>query len=329
MRKQIVNPTIFSIRSPRVLVAILALIVIGLPGCATLKDYFQGPDEVAEESLTKKEAAAKVIEASTLAKTKLAIKRIPGTNHPDLNGIWQAVNTANYNVERHLAAPALLTVEGPRGPVPHYKVVAMGAVGSVPGGLGVIKDGQMIPYKPEAAEKREENRANWADRDPEVKCYLPGVPRANYMPFPFQIVQGEDSFFIAYEYAGAVRDVFFDDPGEAPVDSWMGQSVGKWEGDTLVVTVTAQVDTTWFDRSGNHHSAAMVVTERWTPMGPNHIHYEATIDDPETFTEPWTIEMPLYRRMEENLILMDFKCVQFVEELLYGQWRRESVQPEE
>jgi hypothetical protein len=322
------KPLTFSIRSPRVLLAILTLFVV-LPGCATLREYFQDPDDVVEQADEKAVEVARGKETSAASKAIAGIKRIPGTNHPDLNGIWQTINTANYNVERHLAAPALLTVEGPRGPVPHYKVLAMGAVGSVPGGLGVIKDGSLIPYKPEAAEKREENRANWADRDPEVKCYLPGVPRANYMPFPFQIVQGEDSFFIAYEYAGAVRDVFFDDPGEAPVDSWMGQSVGKWEGDTLVVTVTAQVDTTWFDRSGNHHSAAMVVTERWTPMGPNHIHYEATIDDPETFTEAWTIEMPLYRRMEENLILMDFKCVQFVEELLYGQWRRESVQPEE
>ncbi len=258
-----------------------------------------------------------------------ATKRIPGTDHPDLNGIWQALNTANYNVERHLAAPALMTVEGPRGPVPHFRVLAMGAVGSVPGGLGVIKEGKRIPYTPEAAKIREENRANWADRDPEVKCFLPGVPRANYMPFPFQIVQSDSSFFIAYEYAGAVRDIFYEDPGPAPVDSWMGQSVGKWNDDTLEVRVTAQLASTWFDRSGNHHSEKMVVTEKWTPMGPNHIKYQATIDDPETFTEPWTIEMPLYRRMEENLILMDFKCVQFVEELLYGQWRRESVQPEE
>ena len=109
----------------------------------------------------------------------------------------------------------------------------------------------------------------------------------------------------------------------------MGQSVGRWEGDTLVVEVTAQLDSSWFDRSGNHHSNIMVVTEKWTPMGPNHIEYEATIEDPETFSEPWTIKMPLYRRMEENAVIMDFKCVQFVEELLYGQWRRESVQPEE
>lgn len=311
-----------STRPVRVCTVVLSVLICGISGCASLSE--------SDKTTAKLEQKIALLEQELEARqSKPQIARIPGTKQPDLNGIWQAANTANYNVERHLAAPALLTVEGPKGPVPHFRVLAMGAVGSVPGGLGVIKGGQMIPYKPEAAAKRDENRANWADRDPEVKCYLPGVPRANYMPFPFQIVQGEDSFFIAYEYAGAVRDVFFNDPGEAPVDSWMGQSVGKWEGDTLVVTVTAQVDTTWFDRSGNHHSAMMVVTERWTPMGPNHIHYEATIDDPETFTEPWTIEMPLYRRMEENLILMDFKCVQFVEELLYGQWRRESVQPEE
>ena len=257
------------------------------------------------------------------------IARIPGTDHPDLNGIWQAINTANWNIERHLAEPALVTIPGPEGPVPHKSVLALGAAGAVPGGLGVVKGGGSIPYLPDALALRDENKANWASRDPEVSCFLPGVPRANYMPFPFQIIQGENNFFISYEYAGAVRDILYEDPGPAPVDSWMGQSVGTWEGDTLVVRVTAQVDRTWFDRAGNHHSAAMVVTERWTPNGPNHIQYEATIDDPETFSEPWTISMPLYRRVEENLFLMDFKCVQFVEELLYGKWRRNPIQPED
>ena len=101
-----------------------------------------------------------------------------------------------------------------------------------------------------------------------------------------------------------------------------GQSDGYWEGDTLVIEVTGQLDSSWFDRAGNHHSGAIKVTERWTPTGPNHLHYEATIEDPETFTEPWTIAMPLYRRMEPNARLMDFKCVEFVEELMYGEWRR-------
>ena len=254
-----------------------------------------------------------------------SIKRIEGTDHPDLNGIWQAIGPAHFDVERHIARPAMQTIQGPHSRLPHPRVLYLGAVGSVPGGMGVIEGGGKIPYTAEALAQRDDNRANWLDRDPEIKCFLPGVPRANYMPYPFQIIQSDNSFFIAYEYAGAVRDVLYDDPGPAPIDSWMGQSFGTWEGDTLVVKVTAQLDSTWFDRAGNHHSAAMVVTERWTPMGPNHIQYEATIEDNETFTEPWTISMPLYRRMEPNAVIMDFKCVEFVEELMYGEWRRNPL----
>jgi hypothetical protein len=145
------------------------------------------------------------------------------------------------------------------------------------------------------------------------------------MPQPFQIFQGEDKVFIAYQYAGAVRDIYMDDPGLAPIDTWMGWSAGRWEGDTLVVEVTGLSEQSWLDRSGNHHSAQMKVTERYTPGGPNHIHYEATIDDPATFTEPWTISMPLYRRMEANAKLMDFRCVEFVEEMMYGEWRKEPL----
>lgn len=244
---------------------------------------------------------------------------------PDFNGVWQAIGSAHWDIERHMARPALQLREGPHGPVPAKDVLALGAVGSVPGGMGVVEGGK-IPYKPEALAKRDENRANYLERDPEIKCYLPGVPRANYMPYPFQIFQNDSSFFIAYEYAGAVRDVYFDG-SEAQIDSWMGHSIGEWDGDTLVVTVTGQLDSTWFDRAGNHHSDQLKVTERWTPMGPNHIQYEATIEDPMTLTEPFQISMPLYRRMEENARLMDFKCVEFVEELMYGKYRRNPLSP--
>ena len=214
--------------------------------------------------------------------------------------------------------------EGPHGPLPTVKTMYLGAVASVPPGLGVVVDGK-IPYTPEALAKKQENKANWIDRDPEVKCFLPGIPRATYMPQPFQIFQSADSVFMAYQYAGAVREVYMEDPGEAPVDSWMGWSAGRWEGDTLVVEVTGQYDSTWFDRAGNHHSDIMKVTERYTPMSPYHLQYEATIEDPETFTEPWTISMPLYRRMEDNAQLMEFRCVEFVEELMYGEWRRNPL----
>ncbi|MDE0123822.1 MAG: hypothetical protein OXN97_04510 [Bryobacterales bacterium] len=244
---------------------------------------------------------------------------------PDLNGIWQAIGSAHYDVERHMAKPSMMLRDGPHGPLPAVPVLALGAVGSVPGGLGVVEGGR-IPYTPEAAAKREENRAHWVERDPEVKCYLPGVPRATYMPFPFQIFHNDSSVFIAYEYAGAVREIYMRDVGPAETDSWMGQSVGRWEGDTLVVEVTGFTDQTWFDRSGTHHSNRLRVVERYTVTSPYHMRYEAEIEDPEVFTRPWKIALPLYRRMEKEARIMDFKCVEFVEELLFGEYRRKPLE---
>ena len=240
---------------------------------------------------------------------------------PDLNGIWQALNEANYDIELHMARPALATRPGPYGPVPAAQVLALGAVGAVPPGPGVVEGGE-LPYKSEALVQRNQNRENWLAADPEIKCYLPGVPRATYMPYPFQIVQSDQAIFIAYEYAGAVRNVYLKDPGPPPVDSWMGQSAGHWEGETLVVDVTGFNDQTWFDRSGNFHSDALHVVERYTRTGADVIQYEATIDDPKVFTRPWKMNMPLYRRQEKNAQLMDFKCVEFVEELIYGKFRK-------
>lgn len=254
-----------------------------------------------------------------------AVPRLDGTEQPDLNGIWQALNEAHYDIERHMARPSMHLRDGPHGPLPSVETLGLGAVAAVPPGMGVVEGGH-LPYRPDALEKRRENQANWIDRDPEIKCYLPGIPRATYMPQPFQIVQNADSMLMLYQYAGAMREIYFDDPGPAPIDSWMGQSVGHWEGDTLVVEVTGQHDMTWFDRSGNHHSDQMVVTERYTPITPYHLHYEVTVEDPATFTRPWTMSMPLYRRMEPNARLMDFNCIEFVEELLYGEWRRQPLE---
>jgi len=182
---------------------------------------------------------------------------------------------------------------------------------------------------PEARAKKIENQENWSERDPEIHCYLPGVPRATYMPFPFQIFQSSSHFFIAYEYAGALRNIYMEDPGPAQVDSWMGQSVGHWEGDTFVAEGSGFNDQTWFDRAGNHHSASMTVVERYTMTSPYHILYEATIEDPETFSRPWMIRMPLYRHVNEDARLGQFKCVEFVEELMYGQLRKNPIGSEE
>ena len=243
--------------------------------------------------------------------------------HPDLNGIWQAINEANWDIEMHMARPALQTRPGPYGPVPAPPVLALGAVGAVPPGMGVV-DGE-LPYKPDALAQRNKNRENWVTSDPEIKCYLPGVPRANYMPHPFQIFQSSKAIFFAYQYAGAVRNIYLKDPGPAPVDSWMGQSVGKWEGDTLVIDVTGFNADTWFDRAGNYHTEKLHVVERYTRTAADVITYEATIEDPNVFTRPWKMSMPLYRRLDKNVQLMDFKCVEFVEELMYGQFRKNPL----
>jgi len=250
---------------------------------------------------------------------------IPRANgKPDLNGLWQAVNTANWDIQAHSAKPALAMRPGPVVPVPAKEVLALGAVGSIPGGLGVV-EGDELPYKPEALKKKEENQANWLARDPEIKCYLPGVPRATYMPFPFQIIQSHTTFFFAYEYAGAVRHIYMKDPGPPQIDSWMGISHGRWEGDVFVVETSGFNDQSWFDRAGNHHSEQMKVTERFTMTGADHINYEATITDPVTFTRPWKMSMPLYRRVERNAQLGQFKCVEFVTELMYGHLRKEPL----
>lgn len=281
---------------------------------------------------------AVVAQAPSKGKAAAAYKapRGPG-GHPDLSGVWSVMNTANWDVEPHAARSALMMRPGPIVPVPDRSVVALGAIGAVPAGMGVVVGGK-LPYTPEALKVRDENRAqyitiaekgekteHYVARDPEVRCFLPGVPRANYMSHPFQIFHSDQAMLVAYEYAGAVRNVLFKDPGPAPVDSWMGQSVGKWEGDTLVVTVTGQLDGSWFDRSGNHHSGEMTVVERWTPTGPNTLRYEAEITDAATFTRPWKMSMNLYRRLGEDGRLQQFKCVEFVEELIYGHLRKEPL----
>ena len=231
---------------------------------------------------------------------------------PDLSGIWQALNTANYNILDHPASP---------GPLPHL----LGAIGAVPAGHGVV-DGNELPYQPWALEQTQRNFETQLTvdpfdltvGDPEAKCFMPGVPRANYMPYPFQIVQGTDKILIAYEFDHASRVVHMTDVGESPVDNWMGHSRGHWDGDALVVDVTSNIENTWFDRAGNFHSGQMRVTERWTRTGPDHLQYEATIDDPEVFTRPWTMSFPLYRRIEENAEINEFRCVEFAEPYILG-----------
>ncbi len=230
--------------------------------------------------------------------------------HPNLNGIWQALNTANWDLQSHAAR---------MGPL-----VVLGAVGGVPPGMGVV-EGDEIPYKASALSKKKANGENWLRDDPEVKCFLPGVPRATYQPYPFQIIQGTNTILLAYEFAAGSRIVYMENHQQPPVDSWMGWSNGHWEGDTLVVDVIGFNDQTWFDRAGNYHSDRLHVVERYTPASPDILNYEATIEDPEVFTRPWKISMPLYRHVEKNAQLLEYKCVEFAEELLYGQYRKQPT----
>src|SRR5258708_198153 len=293
-------------------IAVAGLIGVCLCGSATAAEAPKAAAPVANPAATKAASAA-----------HFSVPRLP-TGQPDFNGVWQVMNPANYNIEPHASSAGLQMRPGPVVPVPAKEVVALGAVGSVPAGLGVVEGG-LIPYTPAALKQRDANRADWIHKDPEIKCYLPGVPRANYMDLPFQIFQPEIATLIAYEYAGAMRNLQFKDPGPAPVDSWMGQSVAHWEGDTLVVIVTGMLDSTWFDRAGNFHTGDLKVTERWTPTGPGVMRYEPTMEDSSIFTRPWKMSMNLYKHVGEDARLQQFKCVEFVEELMYGHLRKEPL----
>jgi len=231
-----------------------------------------------------------------LAPTPAAGQSFPRTSdgRPDLSGIWQAVNSAAWNILPHSADP------------------------DVPAGLGVV-EGNDIPYTAPAAARQRDNYANRATLDPETKCWLPGVPRATYMGFPFQIVQTPNQVSILYEYAHATRHLFMNSPHpKGPIEWWMGDSRGTWQGDTLVVDVVHFNDQTWFDRAGNHHSEMLHLVERYTPLGPSHINYEVTIEDPKVFTRPWKMSMPLYRRLDSNMQLLDYECSSFDEAFRTG-----------
>jgi hypothetical protein len=215
--------------------------------------------------------------------------RIPRTadGKPDLSGIWQTMNTASWDIQDHNAQKG------------------------VPAGIGVV-DGNELPYKPDALAKKKSNADNRATLDPESKCYLPGVPRATYLPFPFQIVQAPSQVTILYEYAHTVRNIFMNTPHiEGQLYWWMGDSRGRWEGDTLVVDVTDFNDETWFDRAGNFHSDALHVIERYTLTDSDHITYEVTIEDPKVFTRPWKMNMILNRHTEKNFRLLEYECFSF------------------
>jgi hypothetical protein len=217
---------------------------------------------------------------------------IPRTTEgkPDLNGIWQVLTTAAWDIQDHV-----------------------GALG-VPPGQSVVPDNE-IPYTVEAASQKQKNYAARSNADPERRCFVPGVPRATYQPFPFQLVQTPTYVILAYEYAHTDRTVYLDGSQHPEgLDFWMGDSRGRWEDDTLVVDVTNFNDQTWLDRSGNFHSDVLHVVERYTPIDATHLSYDATIEDSKVFTRPWSMNMILYRRMEPDLQLLEYECVAYLQE---------------
>ena len=244
--------------------------------------------------------------AQTPTRTASQMPRMPD-GKPNFTGLWQSLGTAYWDIRDHSAAPG--------------RFFQLGATGAMPAGEGIVEGGD-IPYTPEAAAKQKENQKNRMKLDPEIKCYMPGIPRANYIPFPFQITQSQRDIAFAYEYATSNRVVNMGKFKEGAVDTWMGTSNGHWEGDTLVVDVSGLNGNSWFDRSGNFQTENTHVVERLTPPDADHINYEATIEDKTIYTRPWKISTVLYRRKEKNAQLNEFKCVEFVEELIYGDLKK-------
>lgn len=244
--------------------------------------------------------------AAAPARTASRIPRMPD-GKPNFNGLWEALGTAYWDIKPHSAHA---------GPM-----FQMGAEGAEPAGEGIV-EGDMIPYTDAAAAKAKENLAKRASMDPEIKCYMPGIPRANYMSYPFQIVQGNKDIAFDYEYATSNRAVNMGKFREGQVDTWMGTSNGHWEGDTLVIDVSSLNGSSWFDRVGDFQTENTHLVERFNLADADHINYEATIDDKTIYTRPWKISTVLYRRKEKNAQLNEFKCVEFVEELIYGNLRK-------
>ena len=245
-------------------------------------------------------AALLALAPLTAAAQTGAIPRTPD-GRPNLQGIWQVLAPAAWDVQDH--SPRL----------------------GVPAGQGVV-EGNEIPYQPWALKRKQENFANRATADPESKGYLPGVPRIMYMPFPFQIFQTPTHVAMTFEYAQGVRIVYTNGTPHprGPIEWWLGDSRGKWDGDTFVVDVVHFTDQTWLDRAGNFHSEALHLVERYTMTGPDHINYEVTVEDPKVFTRPWKMSMVLYRRKEPNVRLLDYVPALLMEEELAEQERRKT-----
>ena len=217
-----------------------------------------------------------------------AIPRMPD-GKPNLQGVWQALNRAYADLQDH-----------------HARL-------NMPAGRGVVEGG-VIPYQEWAAKKKEENFAARATADPLANCFLPGVPRIMYMEHPFQIFQTPREIAMTFEWSQVFRLIYTNGSDHTEgIEFWMGDSRGRWEGDTLVVDVRNHNDKTWFDMAGNFHSEALHLVERYTMLDADTIRYEVTIEDPKVFTRPWKISMPLHRHKDMDRVL-EYQCQAEVEE---------------
>ena len=231
---------------------------------------------------------------------------VPGKTsdgYPNIEGVWRAWNLAKYDLEDHGAKPG------------------------VPAGRGFVVDPAdgKIPYKPEMLARRQKNYEGTrttdilVHSDPLAKCYMPGVPRLTYLGWPFQIIQDKQDVNFTYEWSHKKRIVPIGDNSPLPDPEgglnlrWNGTARGRYEGNSLVVTLGNFNAYTWFDMAGNFHSDALTVVERYTPTGPDTLQYEATMTDPKVFTRPWTIRMVLQRQKEVGLL--DYECTAMLDDL--------------
>src|SRR5580658_4735170 len=222
---------------------------------------------------------------------ELASAQIPRTadGKPNLQGIWQ--------------------VRG--GPASGSGA----ASGNAAAELKTVVQGGTLPYSPAAAAKKQENFANRQKADPLNQCFLPGTPRIMYLDYPFQIFQTPEQVAITFAWSSVYRLIYTNGkpPKHEGFDSWMGNSRGHWEGDTLVVSVTDHNDKTWFDAAGDFHSEALKLTERYTLLNADTIQYEVTVEDPQVFTKSWKMSMPLVR--QKNMArLLEYQCQAEAEE---------------
>jgi hypothetical protein len=203
---------------------------------------------------------------------------------PDLQGIWQVLNSAAWDIQDHAA---------------HL---------GEPAGQGIV-DGNEIPYQPWALARKEKNARN-PSADADAKCFFPGVPRIMYIAHPFQIFQTPTYTEILFEYGHHTRLIYTDgSPHHEEIPFWMGDSRGRWDGETFVIDTTNFNDEpTWLDKAGNFHSDALHVVERLTRTDADHMQWEATIEDSKVFTRPWKMRMTLYRRVEPNAQLLEYEC---------------------